>query len=48
VAFGEPMGVVVAADDDAAALERLRGAYGALYAEVREASGLGVADSPWR
>lgn len=50
VAFGEPMRVddAIGDDDDVAALERLRGAYAALYDELRAASGLTVADSPWR
>jgi 1-acyl-sn-glycerol-3-phosphate acyltransferase len=51
ICFGEPIVVDGAGEEKASCAEaagRLRGAYEGLYAELREASGLTVGDSPWR
>jgi 1-acyl-sn-glycerol-3-phosphate acyltransferase len=51
VAFGAPFRVERGEDERAecaAGVERLRGAYEALYRELAGASGLTVEDSPWR
>jgi 1-acyl-sn-glycerol-3-phosphate acyltransferase len=49
VNFGQPMTVDADGDSDlAAANARMRDAYEELYAELTAASGLTVADTPWR
>jgi 1-acyl-sn-glycerol-3-phosphate acyltransferase len=47
VGFGEPISVA-REEDEPRAIEQLKSAYTALYAEISAASGLTLNDSPWR